>query len=424
MQKNYEKSDIYTPQNRFETKKKPVGLNSKLTEFQRVCYNMQLAEHRLDPQNKKFRIWVKDLSEYEKEQENFEDLIQYLLDDNVSFQFLKDSDSTPGQTRFQDFSFEYLTLFSGGLDSMSLPFTSNFKNKQGVVHHTITHKIPYGKSLKIFNEFLKPSGLTTLITSIGKNRVRNPAYLKTRGLVFLTNALCIASQLEIPSVVIPENGPFMINLPISPNADPTRTADPLMIQDWTQIFNKITNSNVKSITPFLEKTKSEVIISHNVKEILPKTWSCSYFQGLTKMCGMCNSCLVRILSCYAIEEGETMNIFYKTNPFTVNSSKLKENNLYSYRISLDAIDFWYSVINPNSLSEINRQRYFGINDEYPIMLRHALDMFLGFRNFSKKYSSNQPLFLKFSRMLKYIDKKILDDRSEDLTKLKQKVGRS
>ena len=424
MPRNYQRSNIHTPKNRFEFKRKPVGLKSRLDEFQRVSYNIQLAEHCLDPKNKKFRIWIKNLHEYQKEQGNFEDLISDLLDDDeILFKFIKNDSFTTGQSRFEDLSFEYLTLFSGGLDSMSLPFTPEFKNKRGVLHHTITHKIPYGRSVKIFEEFLKPKQLTTLITSKVENRVRNPAYLKTRGLVFLTNALCIASQLKIPSVVIPENGPFMINLPVSPNADPTRTADPQMIEDWTKIFNKITNSNVKSITPFSNKTKSEVIVAHNVKEILPKTWSCSYFQNLTKMCGMCNSCLVRILSCYAIEEGEKMDIFYETNPFMVNSSNLK-TNMHSYRISLDAVDFWHKIINSDDLSGIKRERFFRINNRHPIMRRHALDMFLGFRDLSKKYTSKQPLFVRFSQALKNIDKKTLDDRREDLIKLKQRCGRN
>lgn len=423
MSKNYQRSDIKTPKNRFEFKRKPVGLNSNLTTFQRMCYNLQLAEHRFEPSDPNLKIWVEDADEYESLRREFEEIIEYLLDEKINLNFIDDNfPESHEQKRFLDLNFEYLSLFSGGLDSTSLPFHKDFRKKTGILHHTITHNIIYGKARRIFNNFLKNERKTTLVTSLGQNRVRNPSYLKTRGLVFLTNALCIASELKIPQVIIPENGPFMINLPISPNSDPTRTADPIMIEEWTKIFNKLTNSNVKIRTPFLNKTKSEVILSSGKKELLPETWSCSYFQGLSKMCGMCNSCLVRILSCYAIEEGEKIENYYNDNPFTIKDSSLKEGKLESYRITLDAIDFWESIINPDSLSKINRQRYLGIVIEYPIMIKHAVDMFLGFQNLSKKYSSKQPIFIKFSKKLNYIDKKILHSRRDELFKMKQCEG--
>lgn len=167
-------------------------------------------------------------------------------------------------------------------------------------------------------------------------------------------------------------------------------------------------------------TKSEVILSTGNRNLIPATWSCSYFQGRKKMCGICNSCLVRILSCYAIDEGENIEKFYSQNTFTVDDNEFGDINLETYRISLDAIDYWTNLVNPERLSEIDKQRFLAILENYPIMERHSLDMLLGFQKLSKRYNSKYPLFIKFKKMLKLIDKNVVDARYEYLMNYKAK----
>ena len=124
---------------------------------------------------------------------------------------------------------------------------------------------------------------------------------------------------------------------MSAATDPTRTTDPFMIYLLTKIFNQMTDSNIRLSTPFKNMTKSKVILSSGNPQLIQDTWF--YFQGLSRMCGMCNSSLIRILSCYAIEEGEDLDQIYGINPFDIDPSTLGEANQRNYTISKDTAFF-------------------------------------------------------------------------------------
>lgn len=421
MQKIYRKSDIHIPINKFEGKiRRLIRMPQELAEFQHMAYNLQLAEKNIDFPNAEVILWVNDIIKYKEIREDFEYFLTDLLDEQIKVKFAEgDKISSAAIQPLLEFQIDYLSFFSGGLDSIAVPFQDSFKEKSGVMHHTITHPSPYGKAKKIFNKFFKENKKMLFTTSFAENKVKDPSYLKTRGLIFLTNALCVATELKINEVVIPENGPFMINLPISYKADPTSTTEPEMISEWTKIFQKLTNSRIKVSTPFKNMTKSEVILSTGKKELISATWSCSYFQGRSKMCGICNSCLVRILSCYAIDEGENIEKFYSSNPFTVDKNDFGDRNLESYRISLDAFEFWTNIIEPEHLDEFEKQRFVSIRENYPIMINHSLDMILGFKKLTLSYNSKQPLFVRGQKLLKYIDNNVLEKRYQYLMKYKE-----
>jgi len=405
MQNLYKKTDIRKPKNSLANVTIGISLDSILIDFQKFTYTIQLAEQifmqrRLEDSAKKITTWAREPEKFIAAKEKFEDFFTSFFDYEVVLDIVKDDQPSTYQSRLfnPSFNFEFVCLFSGGLDSGTYGMESKLKNKVGILHHTITHDIPYGKSKKLFDKHLRTTNLKLTYTRV-ENKVSQPMYLKTRGLIFLTNLLCIASYFKIPKAVIPENGAFMINLPISPSAEPTRTTDPNMIKEWTNIFNKITNSKIKVITPYANMTKSEVILRGN-RKLIHDTWSCSYFQGLSKMCGMCNSCLVRILSCYAINEGENLERSYTENPFLIKFAPLKNIKKNSYRISLDAIDFWAKIIEPNlSINNIEKERFEIIRENYPIMIKHSLDMFLGFKNLKNNYQSKEPLFVFFEKAL-------------------------
>ncbi|MDE2588659.1 MAG: 7-cyano-7-deazaguanine synthase, partial [Patescibacteria group bacterium] len=326
------------------------------------------------------------------------------------------------QTNFVQPNYDFISMFSGGLDSASFASECVRHNHNGILHHTITHDNPYGKAKDLYKKYFLNYGKFKLITTRGENRIDNPMYLRTRGLIFLTNIQCLASQLKIKNIIVPENGPFMINLGVSSNAEPTRTTNPQMLKDWTEIFNRLTNSNVQIKTPYIDLTKSEVIIRGGRSSLIDDTWSCSYFQGLSKMCGMCNSCFVRMLSCYAINHGEVLEKNYLKNPFTIVQTQLKQSNLNSYRISLDAIDFWFHIIHPDkSKNEFERVRFRTIRKRYPVMYKHSLDMFLGFLNLKNKYFSKEPIFRRFEKALKNVDSRELKNRADELLKQKKLV---
>ena len=421
MQKKYHKTDIIVPENRFEgMKTRDISLDSTFYDFQCMSYNLQLGEKHLEYPDATVELLVTDPVKYASFTPDFEHFLTVLLDEQISVSFDQISRNSHVIQRLTEHSFDYISLFSGGLDSISIPFQLEYKNHLGILHHTITSPNSYGKAKRIFSQFFKNRNLC-FITSSATNRVDDPSYLKTRGVVFLTNLMCVAAALSVKRVVVPENGPFMINLPVSYNADPTSTANPEMLDLWRGIFYKITGYAVTLETPFLNKTKSEVILSTGTRQLIPETWSCSYFQGLSKMCGMCNSCLVRILSCYAIDEGESISGFYQTNPFTVNLSSLGSINRNSYRISLEAFKYWISIVNPEHLPEIEQNKFLAIRKHYSIMLKHSLDMLLGFKKLSDQYKSKQPLFSQARKLLTFISNDILNARDDELQHLKKRV---
>ena len=214
----------------------------------------------------------------------------------------------------------------------------------------------------------------------------------------------------------------MINFPVSTSVDPTRTADPQMIELWTKIFNKVTNSSAMITFPFKNMTKSEVILSSGNRKLIGDTWSCSYFQGLSHMCGMCNSCLVRILSCYAINEGENLNSTYERNPFVINPDEIGEINRQKYFISKDTASFCRSILNQENLDSIKQEKFYHLRKIHPILKNYSLDLMLGFQNLKRHYSSTQPLFTHFQKMLEYVDSNTLERRQSQLMALKKKSG--
>ena len=422
----YKKTDIKNPKNSLAFSPARFSFDSILDDFQKFAYTIQLAEQvfmqkKLENSENKMRVWVKDPNKFLPLKTKIEDFFTSFFEYDVHLDILDANTSPTSQTRLVSNSpnFHFICLFSGGLDSGTFALANIFK--KGILHHTITHNIPFGKSKKLFSKHLRTSKLKLTCTS-EENKVTQPMYLKTRGLIFLTNLLCMASYFQIKTAIIPENGPFMINIPISPSSEPTRTTDPQMIHEWLEIFNEITGSEIKIETPFLEKTKSEVIILSGNRSFISDTWSCSYFQGLKKMCGMCNSCLVRILSCYAIEEGELLEQNYMVNPFLISVDKIKTANKNSYRVSLDAITFWAGIIDPNlAINKIEKERFESIRTEFPIMLNHSLDMFLGFQNLMKRYNSTEPLFVCFKTMSEKLDPNTIKNRSFSLQRQKAQV---
>ena len=69
----------------------------------------------------------------------------------------------------------------------------------------------------------------------------------------------------------------MINYPVSMIVAPTRTANPTMIKEWSKIFQKITSTKIKIETPFLNKTKADVILESQEPKLIEHTLIMFYF---------------------------------------------------------------------------------------------------------------------------------------------------
>lgn len=410
------------PINKLDALDRRFYLRSELEDFQNLMYGAHLAESRFIKDHISVNIELYDVITFSKWKDDIEEFLHWLTGYDLRLQFSKSKSKSTKQSKLGTPNFDYACLFSGGLDSSSLPFYDQYKDKMGLLHHTHTSDWMLGIARRVHDKFIdKRNKLVT--TSANVEGILEKRILHTRGLMFLTNLLCVAKEFEIDRVVIPENGPFMINPPATSIVDPTRTTDPAMIEKWSSLFNKITNSNLKVETPFYEKTKSEVIlVSHNSK-LVSTTYSCSTHQGQDKMCGICVACFVRMLSLYAIDEGEDLDVCYQYNPFKLNVSDLLDTNQEKLRILVYQLEFWKNLIKPKSSSiPLEPERCTNLVKDYPVLKNHALDMYVGVRNYLELCNSITLIPVTASENLKMLDNGALDSRYASLQKSKQNNG--
>ncbi len=215
----------------------------------------------------------------------------------------------------------------------------------------------------------------------------------------------------------------MINYPVSTTVSPTRTANPDMIQKWTEVFKKITNSKCKVQAPFLNKTKSEVILMSKTEKLIDYTWSCSTSQGISKMCGICMACFVRILSLYAINLGEDLNSRYLFNPFKIKSSSLKTDRMTSFRILINCLEFWKNIIQYDDIkNNMEKERYENLAKEYPILNKYSLDMYIGIQKYLDEHTDTEILGQTSRDCIKMIDNKMIEKRQKGLQRLRKTYG--
>lgn len=413
------------PINKLDANGRSFHLSSALEDFQNLMYGAHLAESRFSKGHITVEIELYDPATFSKWKDELEEFLWWLTGYDLRLQFSQSKLIPTKQSKLGTPVFNYACLFSGGLDSASLPFADQYKNKIGLLHHTHTSDWMLGVARKVHNGFIDTRN-KLVTTSVNVEGVIERRILHTRGLMFLTNLLCVAKEFEIEVAVIPENGPFMINPPAASIVDPTRTTDPEMIEKWLLLFNRITDSKIKVEMPFHEYTKSEVIlVSHN-SELVSTAYSCSTHQGQDRMCGICVACFVRILSLYAIDEGEDLDVKYQYNPFNLDINDLLEINQEKLRVLIYQLEFWKNLINPESASiPLEPERCTNLIRDYPFIKNHAMDMYVGLRNCLKfKSGSYNKLISKItsSKYLKMLDNGALDSRYAYLQKRKKNVG--
>ncbi len=196
------------------------------------------------------------------------------------------------------------SLFSGGVDSTVGMLLLKRDNIKVVLSHTKTGTVPYGRARTV----IEKSG-TGLEFVVSDATIRRPESWKlsgdpvihSRGLLFLTNAMLVAHSLGLPKVILPENGPFVLNVETTTADKSTRTTHPLLVESLSRAFKKISGHEIQVEVPFAHWTKAEIMSADALEPILGYTHSCFYTQGIEKgnMCGSCYSCNVRNLSAYA-----------------------------------------------------------------------------------------------------------------------------
>ncbi len=402
------------PKNSLRPKHIKLLIADELLDFQKLAMCVHYAESK----QSNFVKVVVPVSEPERFQKNLDELqffYETITDREIKLKFLKMA-KTNRQQRLFESSFDFVSLFSGGLDSLSYPLLPNNITKRGLLSHTITSSRMQKVARDVHKKCL-PNNHKMVETNLRLKSATDIPLLHVRGVVFLTTLLCLASEYNIGQVVIPENGPFMINYPVSMRVAPTRTTDPAMITGWAKIFENIFGQKIEIQTPFFNYTKSEVILAANKPESIKHTWSCSTSQGISKMCGLCMACFVRILSLYTINQGENLERTYNDNVMALSVNKLKSVRKNSFRILIDCVEFWKYLIHPDlAPTFLDRDNCANLIKKHHVIRNHAVDMYIGLKKCLEINGGKSPLAQLAKCNLEIIDDSILQRQYSQLEK--------
>lgn len=401
-------------------------ISEKDKEFERLIFSIFLMD-KYYPSERELSFGTWRYNVFEEVKEDIEQLTTFLTNRKISVRFVPVHRQILQQQRIV--SSEPLRtkrgapcLFSGGLDSASGALVLTMNQLIPTLSHTATGNIVFGQARKLRNHSRLRS-LPMIITDMRLHRATaESSQVKTRGLLFLSNALVIASSLEKEQVYMPENGPLMINPRVSSLSEPTKNAHPYLIETLEKIYNHVTDSKVKIVPMFKDKTKAEIIAKVFADGIVDHTWSCFRIQGQSKMCGLCFACFVRRVSALAVGYRE-LATSYQYDPFLVERKELGYFMKFDLDILHDALIYLQRLLSDDNLI---RNAMFMIPkgffaDTTELLRNFSLDMFLGLHNYRKTMGTQRlgPLGRFATKLLQKVsqsDLKAREDRLRSLAK--------
>jgi 7-cyano-7-deazaguanine synthase in queuosine biosynthesis len=251
---------------------------------------------------------------------------------------------TPGEPE----SFDAVTLFSGGMDSLIGTINylkQNSSNRVMLIGH---YDAPGPKSQQedLYQRMSERfPGRTKLVqVRVAQRPTKNTeSSLRSRSIVFFGLGMYAAREIgtEIP-LFAPENGMIALNLPLTPSRSgscSTRTMHPFYLDTLRSIFNELGLKN-GLINPLALKTKGECVTQCGDLELLssltPRTVSCSHAsrrqdwkRKKATNCGYCVPCLLRRASLHAaqLDSGKDYGIDVCVDELTVNSDGMSADDL-------------------------------------------------------------------------------------------------
>ena len=184
---------------------------------------------------------------------------------------------------------------------------------------------------------------------------------RTRSFMFLTIAALAARRRGMSEIVmIAENGPLAIHLPLSAGrigAFSTHTAHPEVVSRATEFFSAVLQYPITVENPFLYKTKAEVVakLAAHHQEAIPLSMSCWKGARVGKHCGFCIPCYIRriALEAHGVKVDEWKRDMFEENVGTLPAEDDGKRNLsdlaefvYNFRTLSDAeLDIPYCELN-------------------------------------------------------------------------------
>jgi 7-cyano-7-deazaguanine synthase in queuosine biosynthesis len=401
--------------------------NPLLRELQELAIALFLIDRsypetqQLDFEMNHRNIWeglieeIEKLTEFLTERKIKINLIERSQEDKFTYQ----AQITKNDSYFNSLSGHNVCLFSGGADSTAGIVKLLEKEKYPILHHSLTGNIVYGRVKKLHKEMPILNSELFISDMRDARKLGNSAL---RGFVFIINAFLVARYLGCKRLVFPENGPLMLNPPMSCFKDPTKNAHPYLITNLEKIFKSLSGEAFKIDCIFKDKTKAEVVIPLITTNLISKTNSCFFVQGQKNMCGNCFACFVRRFSLIALDYLESSA--YSTDPFLTSCPLCPDHE--TMKDLHDSLFFLFNILT----GKVNIGDYLAnVPDNFfqdpSILFRNfAADIFLGVRKYFERINNSQTNALgRFAKDLTTsIDKHMLDLREEELLALiKSKV---
>ena len=246
-----------------------------------------------------------------------------------------------------------IVLFSGGLDSLA--------GALSILHQTasdvclVSHRSGQPETSKT------QRGLAEALKTKFPDRVRHYSFesgLKTehskdenqrsRAFLFCSIAFALSHAYQQNELYIFENGVTSINLPRREdmiNARSSRTTHPKTIKLLEQLFSLVNEKDFKIQTPYLLKTKKDVLselFQQKETNLITSSVSCSkafqHFESATH-CGICYQCVDRRFAIYSADVADYDNRGSYSTDFITDSLKEPEARIVLIDYLRQAIHF-------------------------------------------------------------------------------------
>lgn len=254
-----------------------------------------------------------------------QDLIRQLSGDNWRFEFVLRNclPRRVAHRRRITGKWDAVCLFSGGLDSLcgAAHLLDSGKRVLLVGHQAEGITASAQKRLAGILKIQHPGQTELVQVRVARTLSTHPTHRlpdkcenshRPRSFLFLSVACAIADSLNVPEVIIAENGLIGLNIPLQASRVgtlSTRTAHPLFIHDFNRVVNEVQAYGGRITNPFMYMSKTEVAASapHWLLPHLRPSISCAHAGDIrwagkpgVPHCGYCIPCVYRRLSLHPL----------------------------------------------------------------------------------------------------------------------------
>ncbi len=219
-----------------------------------------------------------------------------------------------------DFVYDFVSLFSGGLDSFCGAINFFENGGKGLFIGNKENRLMDQTQKDLFKDVLNyyPNNNSAFcsfnvdvhkIISNGEEKDSEEKTTRSRSFMFICSALLFSniSGKNSLKIYVPENGFIGLNLPLTPSRPgscSTRTTHPYYFSLFNQLLDELGLQN-RIINPYRFNTKREIVVSVQntaaFKNGFHKTLSCSHpcaqrwsgKSSTNENCGKCYPCLIR-----------------------------------------------------------------------------------------------------------------------------------